>query len=292
MESGPSQRLVAALRRASPESPKTLEVFDRIAGAECPRPDFLEWSARIGEALQTERLTYYFDAEKHSADELANVGDRFVALAAALDMKVPPTLATTYAALVPRAETLLQAVLGIDAAAPMRVKLYLIMRGPAPDLVDGMLAAVGAVRPSSLDAARVYILGLDFGAEGLADAKLYYRLDVARLPRVVANLGEVREVYEATREVVLQRCLLADRSQIYLHADNDSAITKYLARSDATRQLITHARSVNVELAPQRIAPWIISFAFRDHRLVLDTSNVYFHLVDTPRPAEYDRGGV
>ena len=275
-ESRPSERLLAALRGALGALPPALGTFDALAG-EGPTPDFFEWSARISSDLETARLTYYFDAEKHSAEALATVGDRFAVLAEALGVKLPPPLLAVYREEVPGNSALLQVVLGIDGRTDgLRLKLYVIMKAAAPALVDALLGAVSCVRPPSLDASRVYILGLDFGGEGLLDAKLYYRLEIARLPRVVANLAEVGDLYRATREVVLQRCLLNDRSQLYLHATDERAIARYLERRTgrATARLLEVQRS----LGEARIAPWIISFAFRDHRLQLGESNVYFHL--------------
>lgn len=274
--------LLEGLRAADPALPAALSEFDRIAGAASPAPDFVEWSAHFGVgACDAARLTYYFDAGAHGDAGLRAAGERFVALSRALSVELPRAVLDAYAALVPAAEEVLQVVLGIDERAEgRRLKLYVVLRDAAPALVDGLLDAVAAGRGAELDPSKVYILGLDFCGAGLADAKLYFRLDRARLRRSVANLRDVAELFSATREVVLQRCLLRDRSQLYLHADNPAAIGRYLLRrGDApAAELVRRHDQVARALPRGRLEPWIVSFGYRDHRLLLDEGNVYFHL--------------
>lgn len=282
-----SAPLMDALRSAAPGVPGALVEFDRIAGAPGPEPDFLEWSAHVGRGCEASRLTYYFDAGRHGGAGVRAAGERFEALAAAFSVALPVALPGVFAEEVPRRGEVQQVVLGIDERpAGRRVKLYLVLQGAAPELVDRLLVAVGASRGGDLDAAKVYILGLDFGAGGLSDAKLYFRLDRGRLGRSVANLGEIRELFAATREVVLQRCLVSDRSQLYLHADNPVAIGRYLrGRADGGAvELCARHEAVVRGLSRGRLEPWIISFAYRQHRLHLGEGNVYYHLHGAEAP--------
>ncbi len=275
--------VAAALRAADPAAPEALAIFDRIAGAAHPTPDFIEWSAQLTGACDAARLTYYFDAARQGEAGLRAVGGRFAALGDALGAAVPPALLEAFSALVPGRREVQQLVLGLDdrPGGARRVKLYVVLQEAAEGLVDGLIAAAGARRPEALDAAKVYILGLDCGAAGISDAKLYFRLDRARLGRVVSNLREVSDLVKGTREVVLQRCLLSDRSQIYLHATDAHTIAGYLARrawgDAATAQLNARHRAAAAHLAHGRLEPWIISFGLRDHQLQWDASNVYYH---------------
>jgi hypothetical protein len=107
---------------------------------------------------------------------------------------------------------------------------------------------------------------------------------------VVANLREVGGLAKATREVVFQRCLRSGRSQVYLHADNPLSIGQYLARrapgDEGARRLLAHHEAVQKKLQRGRLEPWIISFSYRDHRLVTGEGNVYFHLLGTDEGAD------
>jgi hypothetical protein len=281
-----SRDLVSALSASDPAMPEALAVFDAIAGAPDPAPDSIEWSARLTGACDAARLTYYFDVAAHGAACARAAAGRFSALAAALDVTVPTGLMDTFAASVPEGREVLQVVLGFDGGVPARrrLKLYVVLRDAAPTIVDAMVAAAGARRPESLDPAKVYILGTDFGQGGLVDAKLYFRLDRQRLPGIVSNLDLARDVVDATRDVVLQRCLVSDRTQIYLHASNPRTIARHLARraseDEAAAALCARHASVGRRLARGRLEPWIISFELRERRLCPDARNVYYHHVE------------
>jgi hypothetical protein len=163
-----------------------------------------------------------------------------------------------------------------------------VLREAAPGLIEELLGAAGYREAKGVDLAKVYILGLDVGAGGMEDAKLYVRLDRRQLGRVVENLRTVGELLVATREVVFQRCLKDDRSQVYLHMDNPSSIGRYLQQravidGDAAR-LVDHHAGAQRGLSRGRLEPWIISFPYRDRRLLVGVSNVYFHLVDAEAP--------
>jgi hypothetical protein len=302
MVATPSLMLLDALRAADPPPPPALQEFARIAGAPDPSPDFHEWSVRIGGGYQAARLTYYFDAGRHDAREIRSALGRFAELAAALGVVPPAALVESSVRDVPGRGEVLQVVLGIDErpGGGRRVKLYLVLREAAPGLIEGLLGAAGHPDARGVDLAKVYILGLDVGSAGVEDAKLYLRLDRGRLGQVVENLREVSDLYAATREVVFQRCLRGDRSQVYLHMDNPSSIGHYLARraridGDAAR-LLGHHAGVLRGLTRGRLEPWIISFAYRQRRLLSGVGNVYYHLVGVgaggPRaPVDTPRGG-
>jgi hypothetical protein len=115
------------------------------------------------------------------------------------------------------------------------------------------------------------------------DAKLYYKLDQARLGRVVANLDDVRELLDGTRYVVLQRCTRSDRSQIYLHATNANVVQRHLetraAGASPAADLVRRHAAAAAHLSRGRLEPWIVSFALDGPRLRHDASTIYFHHV-------------
>lgn len=276
--------LVEALLVADPTMPTSLAEFDRIAGAPSPAPDFLEWSARLEADCFPARLTYYFDVARHGAASARAAGDRLAAVGAALDVAVPRSLTDALRAHAADRTEVLQVVLGLDErpAHDRRAKLYVIFRGAAPDLVDLLVEAAGSARPAALDPERVYILGFDFDARGLVDAKLYYRLDAARLTRIVANAADVRELLAHTHDLVLQRCVASERTQLYLHSANASVFARWLATragaDPATARLMEIRAAVDATLRPARLEPRIVSFVLRDRRLRVDAGNVYYHL--------------
>ena len=281
--SASSSNLVSALRRAYGGAQDALETFDRIAGAESPVPDSLEWSVHLRDAGDAGRLTYYFDSARHATSALVAVVARFASLAAHLGVAVPERLQDLFAARVVGSDDVLQVVLGIDErpGVARRVKIYVIMRRSAPVLVNAILGSLDVDRPGQFDPARVYILGVDCGPSGLVDAKLYFRLDPARLSGAVTNLSAVSDLVGTARYMVLQRCLLTDRSQIYFHANSERAIVRHLelrAESEpAARALLERHSSLGAQLAYGRIDPWIISFELRGRRLATSANNVYFH---------------
>ncbi|MCS6899088.1 MAG: hypothetical protein RMJ98_05385 [Myxococcales bacterium] len=284
MAAPPSWILLKALEAADPPAPQALHDFSRVVGAPNPAPDFLEWSVRIGAGYQAARLTYYFDVARCGGVKVGAVLERFAKVAMALVGALPEPLLTAMQIIGGRREVL-QIVVGIDErpGQERRVKLYLVLQEAAPELIESLLGAVGYQEVRGMDLAKVYILGLDVSASGVEDAKLYVRLDRKRLGQVVENLPEVGELWVATREVVFQRCLKRDRSQVYLHMDNPSSLVHYLMRRswvdrEAARLVDHHAR-VQQGLGRGRLEPWIISFGYRHRKLLLGGSNVYFHWV-------------
>ena len=281
----PSARLTQVLQAILPGDTGGLALFDRIAGAPGPSPDFLEWSAHLSGGCEGARLTYYFDVGPGKEATARAAGARFGALAEALRLPLPPPLLPRFFAAVPGAPEIRQVVLGLDdRGGAVRGKLYHVLQGSAAPLLGGLLEAAGAPLPPHGELERVYILGLDVGAAGLLDAKLYYRLDVGRLHRVVGNLAALGALRAATREVVLQRCLLSARSQLYFHADNPRSIARFLAArsgsDEAAARLLRWHQAACSGLHQARLEPWILSFAYRQHHLDSSVGNVYFHLLE------------
>ena len=103
---------------------------------------------------------------------------------------------------------------------------------PIEQTRERVIEALGAPNPPpGADPAKVYILGIDVDRAGLADVKLYFRLDRALLPRAVENAGALADLLAGTRLVVLQQCLLRpERRQIYLHATNADVLTRWIDR--------------------------------------------------------------
>jgi hypothetical protein len=276
--------LLEALRAADAALPEALSTFDGIAASHDAKPDFQEWSARLSDVCDAARLTYYFDVARRGPALARTVSARFSTLAEALGARVPRVFQET---LDEHAEdpAILQLVLGVDERLDgmRRVKVYAVLRDAAPELVAALLGAAGVAHSAAFEAEKVYIAGFDFGDGGVLDAKLYYRLERARLGRAVANLDGVRDLLAATRYVVLQRCTRSSRSQIYLHADNADAIQRHLdARavdgSPAATLAQRHAAAAR-GLARGRLEPWIVSFLLEGHRLRRDASTIYFHHV-------------
>lgn len=286
----PSSDLVGALEATYHAQSDALSLFAAIAGEDCPGPDFLEWSAVVSSRCEARRLTYYFDFHRHGVDVMRSLGGRFSRLAAALRVTVPAKLVPAFEARIGVEVGVQQVVLGVDdRAGSRRVKLYLVLSRAAPSLVDAMLASVDVARPTGFDGERVYILGLECDTGGLADAKLYCRLDPTRLGRVVKNLRAVADLLPETREVVWQRCLRRDREQLYFHVSRSSALLAHLTRraaeSSAARELLADHAAVGSHLTTGRLEPWIVSYPLQGHRLAFETSNVYFHLAADGQPA-------
>lgn len=286
---GATSPLLSAIAAADPATPEALFTFDRIAAAPDPAPDFCETSARIaGSSLAAHRLTYYFDVAKRGAGVARAAADRFAALCEELGVALPPDLTSFARGDVPGRPEILQVVLGVDASregSSAVAKYYLIFRDAPSAVVRGALAAMGAPDlPASIDPDKAYILGADFGAHGLDDAKLYFRLDRDRLGRAVKNLGDLRILLEGTRYVVLQQCLRRpDRRQMYFHAQSGEVIAAHLARRAreghrAAADLLARQAAINAARPALELKPWILSFGYRDGRADLGEGNVYFHL--------------
>ncbi len=287
MSDAPSP-LLAALLAGGGQLPEALQRFDALVRgpADQPGPSFEEYSARLGEALSPWRETSYFDvASDPSLAPLANA--RFEALARALDVKVPaPFLAALAEA--SGGPEVLQIVLGIDAdPARLRLKYYLIYRGPSGASVECLHRALALPPlPASLAPDSVYILGVDFEPRALSDFKLYVRLDAAKVPRVIRNLREVEGLWRGSRYLVFQHCLLGPGRQVYFHASSARLLEDWLASRSAREPLVAdflHVRlaRINASLAeaghPQRLRPWIASLPYTRGVLAPAPSNVYFH---------------
>jgi hypothetical protein len=283
---GAASTLFAALSAADPSTPRALERFDAITAGAAPEPDFFEHSARFGPRFEPHRLTYYFDVARRGSDVARVAGERFLRLGEELGLSLSNPLVELVRDELPRRDEILQVVLGVEAPrepAALRAKYYLVFRESPPAVVQRVIEALGAPNPPpGADPAKVYILGIDVDRAGLADVKLYFRLDRALLPRAVENAGALADLLAGTRLVVLQQCLLRpERRQIYLHATNADVLTRWIDRRPGTAAIASlrerHA-SLRGALAGHRLEPWILSFAFANRRADLDAGNIYFHL--------------
>jgi hypothetical protein len=278
-----------AIGAADPAAPEALFTFDRLAAASPPLPDFVETSARLsGSSISPHRLTYYFDTGRRGAEVARAAGLRFSAICEALGVAAPPSLLSFAAEEIPGRPEILQVVLGIDAPEDLsrrRAKVYLIFRGASGPLVRRALSLLDAPSPPpSADLDKVYIVGIDLTAAGLDEVKLYVRLDQERLGRVVTNLATIPDLLAGTRYAVFQQCLVRpERRQLYLHATSSAILATFLERRArgghiAAAALLARQAAINAARPALGLAPWIISFGYREGRIELEASNVYFHL--------------
>lgn len=281
--------LLVALRASDARTPESLALFDQFLARSEVMADFFEWSMHIADEVCPHRLTYYFDTFRQGAQDSVTarkVGEQFLALARTLQTNIPADMARVFLDEVPKNDSVLQIVVGIDerSSTNRRLKYYLVFRDEPSEIVRQVLTAAGIATPSGqLDLRRTYILGLDFRNDGVDDVKLYFRLDMRQLARVVENIDDFQPLVRLSRDVVFQHCLLQqNRRQIYLHATHDAVIMPWLNTEARNRpafsQLIERVTRMNRALAPIRIAPWIISFPYRNRRMDRANSNVYFHL--------------
>lgn len=273
------------MRAAVPATSPALEAFDRIAAEDPVSPDFVEHSVGRAAGASSDRLTYYFDVDRRGREVLALVGERFARLCGALGVTLPEPLRAALVDAVPQHPEVLQAVLGIDGGTrevALRVKHYLVLRGPGTTLVGALLAACGEAPPDGAALDRTYIVGVDVSAHGVDDVKLYFRLDPKRLPASFENASDIADVLGGCREIVFQQCCRRrERRQLYLHVSNPSVLEAWLAAHGGAACL-AHARRVSEHLPGQTLAPWIASIACHGRRLALDEGHVYFHPTASP----------
>lgn len=280
-----SSPLLIALRESDPHTPESLVTFDRLMVPDIA-PDFLEWSAHVAHDVCPHRLTYYFDTHRRGAPLARIVGERFLDLARMLGTTIPPPIARVMTTDVPAHDSVLQVVVGIDERTPpdKRIKYYLVFRSNPSEIIHKIVDSFGSPSPvESVDVQRTYIVGIDFREDGVDDVKLYFRLDLRHLGRVVENVADFDPLVRLSRDVVFQHCLLhPERRQMYLHATHDRVIGPWLAATSRARpafsQLVQRQIRTQQALTPTRVAPWIISFPYRNRRMDASTSNVYFHL--------------
>lgn len=280
--------MLAALQHAREDVPEALARFDALARAGAAWPSFEEYSARVGESLAPWRETCYFDvAATPALVEVAN--ERFAALAEALKFPVPEGFWAALEGGAVAGPDVLQIVLGIDAAAERpRLKYYLIFKDRSGATVEALRAGLDVpALPASLAPDSVYILGVDFGREQLADFKVYVRLDPRRVPAVIRNLARFEALWRGSRYLVFQHCVCSGGRQVYFHAssaqlledwlrergEREAGVAGFRGQIDAMNQ---HLRAVGERV----LRPWIASFPYRGGALLPSPSNVYFHFSD------------
>lgn len=287
---GMGSELLEALRAADPAMPRALASFDGLAATPDLRPDLFEHSVRLAAGPAPTRLTYYFDVHRRGAAIAREVGARFVALAGELRLVVPAALAEFALGRVPGDEAVLQAVLGVDASpAGVRAKYYVVFREDPAATVRALVGALGLTLVGGAAPEKVYILGCDVDAGGLADVKLYFRLERPRVGAILANGAEVADVLANGREVVLQQCTLRpERRQLYLHVGRAATLTDWMERAGFGGAL-AHASRLDARLGGPRVEPWIVGFPYARGRIVASAPTVYFHLGGGPAPGAPDR---
>lgn len=276
--------MLRSLLGARPDVPAGLRRFDAEVRAGARGPSFEEYSARIGDALGPWRETCYFDLDEPGAAEVAH--ERLLAVAAALEVALPERFVEWLRAGATVGPEALQVVLGYDAgdaATAARLKYYLVFRAAADALVERLRDAVGGPPlPPGLAPSTVYILGLDFSPAGLADFKVYVRLDPARASSAIRNLDAFAELWRGCRSLVYQRCLVGGGRQVYFHATAadvvEAALERRARREPAAAALREQVAAMNQALRRHRWRPWIASYPLEAGLLRPAPSNLYFHL--------------
>lgn len=272
------------------DAKRTPELFARyVAALDAGEPaDFTEHSVRFGESWAPHRVTHYFDVDEADAARVDALTTRFCDLAGALGFALGAPASTLLRESIPACAEIAQVVFGVDARASeaeTRLKLYVVLRSPAPALVEAACAELDAVLPDELDPAEPYLVGVDFERGGPADVKLYARLDPRRLNRVIRGPDLALPLIRGARSVVLQQCVLRTRRrQLHLHARDDRLYAAWLlgraAHEPTIGRLLTHAAQVAAHLPRGRLGPWIVGLPLRSGELDISTGNVYFHVTE------------
>jgi len=275
--------LFDALRTVDPSTPSVVETFGRVVAGSDPRPDFYEYSVRVGKGSSPHRLTYYFDTHRRGASVAREAIQRFIRLGQELGVAVPAALVTFLQSDAPLGSEVLQLVVGVDAHADparLRCKFYVVFRDNPVRSVDTLLAAVGDSTPGGADPSKVYILGVDVTASGLQEVKLYYRLEPARVPKVVENGVEIVSLLTACRQVVfLQSVRHVERRQMYLHAESSVRLSGWLL-AHGYGEALARARTLNACINGCRLEPRILSLPYEQGRVCVGRGSVYFHLAE------------
>ncbi|MCX4243638.1 hypothetical protein [Paraliomyxa miuraensis] len=277
--------LLRALMEARGDVPPSLARFDALVRSDGPPPSFEEYSARMGAALCPWRQTCYFDARaRRRLTSVANA--RFEKIAADLGVSIPASFWRFLAKRGAHGSEVREVVLGMEATVPLRLKYYLVFRGPAASTVEALRVALGAPElPATLHMGSVCILGLDFHPCGLHDFKVYVRLDSRRLPHVIENFADFRALAVGCRYLVFQHCVVSRRRQVYFHANSPAVLEDHLAldpRAEGARgSLADTLARMNRRLEGRDagvLRPWIASFVYRQGALEATPANIYFHL--------------
>ena len=280
--------LVAAVASSAATIPDDFLTFCSVISRIRPAAEFSEHSVRFGAAIEPFRLTHYFDVGSGRKSRATDVGSSFLEAAEKLEFVLPPSLPEVVRRLLPQRDEVAQVVLGIDARfepGATRLKYYVIFDRSASDAVDAVRAMLGVPTCAGFDPGQAYILGLDLKQSGLSEMKLYTRLDLARLRRVIRNYDEVAVLARGARSVALQQCLVdQERRQLHFHASNAAIYDEWLSRLSSTNNPLSeaqrHARLVESRLMSGRLLPWIIGLEHRNGRVDLSTGNVYFHVTE------------
>lgn len=261
--------------------------FVRFADLACAgglEPQFTEHSVRFGDRLERHRLTHYFDVGPSGSRTVLAVLDRLTELAAAMEIRNASGLAALGPALLRSVASIEQVVLGIDARTEpgaTRLKLYLVFSRPAPEAFELLTTSLGITPPPGLAAREVRLVGVDLSQDGASDLKAYLRLDPRRLDRVFRDPDSVRDLANASREVVLQQGLGgSQRRQLHFHATDEARFARWMvdrASNEGLRALLDHQNALNAALSGIRMAPWIIGLPYADGRADESRGNVYFH---------------
>lgn len=268
----PLGRALAALG----ELPDDFAAVDEAAAKLAP--DLAEHSVALrAGALASWRATYYLD--RAGGRPPRRLGDTLGALGHALGVPVPAPLTGPLdgdGAL--DNDSVLQDVLGVDAGPPLRLKRYLVYRRPDRASVERLLAALGAPDDPALDAGRVYILGFDLDANGLAATKLYFKLARSKVGGFLRGRAELGPVLRGSREVVFGHRLGGGRRTMYFHASGPRVL-----RDDLTRRAVAdpRARALRDHLARldalHPMDPWIAGIPYADGALSADEVTLYLH---------------
>ncbi|MGE0786691.1 MAG: hypothetical protein AB7S26_13550 [Sandaracinaceae bacterium] len=251
-------------------APDALLRVDAAVGEGASAPDLAEHSfALIDERLRIARATYYYDGERG-----AYVGASVASLATELGVAAPDELARPL-----EDACVLQHVIGIDAGPPLRLKRYMVFRAPPGAYVASRLEALGVSAPDGLDLDDAVILGVDLGAGGVHDVKIYVQLDPERTAAYVRRDPTLRAVLRETREVVLgQRLLKKAPRTLYFHADGPRALRTFLSeraeRDPGAAAALAHLRALD---ARHPIDPWILGVPFTERGVDPRGMQVYVH---------------
>ncbi|MEM7155564.1 MAG: hypothetical protein AAF799_22130 [Myxococcota bacterium] len=269
--------LLEALTEVGGEAPASFSRFDALVRGDGPPPSFEEYSAWMGGELRPWRETCYFDATP-SGEMISLANTRFESIVAALGVSIPKEFWRVLSEGGAHAPAVRQVVLGIEAEPSLRLKYYLVFRGPAAQTVEAFRAAVGAPElPPSLDTSSMCILGLDFNASGLHDFKVYVRLDAKRLPRVIGNFTAFRTLVLGCRYLVFQQCVHSQRRQVYFHSASAELLEGRLPLDPKLRAMMTTMNERLDAAGAGILRPWIASYVYERRALHPTPANVYFH---------------
>jgi hypothetical protein len=199
--------LLNALAETGKRIPEGLRIFD-IMLYSSTKPDFWEYSVKVGDNLFPWREGFYYDVQGKDPEVVQRVNLGFSRLCRRLRIPGIEAFHEWLHGDFVTSDDISQLVLATDQrtdARESRYKYYLIPRRRSERYLEALANIFPLQRiPSQADLSNIYIIGIDFTSSGFLDIKLYFALDEERMPRVVGNLSDIKFIFDEANFFVYQ----------------------------------------------------------------------------------------